>query len=55
LEDIASAFDFTRDGFAKEYRMLSFELILETSTSGPIRTNKANKASLSTISIPARE
>ena len=55
LEDVASAFDFTRDGFAKEYRMLYFELSLETSTDGPVRSNKANKVSLSTVIIPARE
>lgn len=41
------------DGFAKEYRMLYFELSLETSTSGPVGSNKANKVSLTTISIPA--
>jgi hypothetical protein len=53
VEDVASAFDFTRYGFAKGYRMLYFEL--ETSTDGPSRSNKANKVSLSTITIPARE
>jgi len=41
------------DGFAKEYRMLYFELSLETSTSGPVGSNKANKVSLTTISMPA--
>ena len=55
MEDVASAFDFTRDGFAKEYRMLYFELSLETSTDGPVRSNKANKVSLSTVIIPPRE
>jgi hypothetical protein len=55
LEDVAYAFDFTRDGFAKEYRMLYFELSLKTSTGGPIRSNKANKVSLRTIIISARE
>jgi hypothetical protein len=55
LEDVVSAFDFTRDGFAKEYRILYFELSLETSIGGPIRSNKANKVSLSTITIHARE
>jgi hypothetical protein len=55
VEDVASAFDFTRYGFAKGYRMLYFELSLETSTGGPSISNKANKVSLSTITIPARE
>ena len=55
MEDVVSAFDFTRDGFAKEDRMLYFELSLETSTGGPIRSNKPNKVNLSTITIPARK
>jgi hypothetical protein len=55
LEDVAYAFDFTRYRFEKEYRMLYFELSLETSTCGPVRSNKANKVSLRTITIPARE
>jgi hypothetical protein len=55
LQDVASAFEFTRDEFAKEYRMLYFELSLESSTGSPIRSNKANKVSLSTITIPRIE
>ena len=55
LEDGTYAFDFTRNGFAKEYRILYFELSLKTSTGGPIRSNKANKVSLRTISIPTKE
>jgi hypothetical protein len=55
LEDVASAFDFTREGFTKEFRTLYFELSLENSAGISIRSNRANKVSLRTITIPARE
>jgi len=52
---LSFAFDFTLEGFAKECRMLCFEVSLETSTGSPIRCimYKAKKDSLSTITIPS--
>ena len=55
MEDVASAVDFTLEGFAKEYRTLYFELSLEASTGGPIRSMETNEVILSSFTMPVRE